>query len=186
MASDRAVSSRCRADATELIDAAPFDPLGALKVLTDHSVRYVLIGGFAATIRGSPVITGDLDLCYSRDDRNLRALAAALQELGAKLRGAPPDVPFQLDAQSIKNGDHFTFNTSAGSVDCLGTPAGTSGYKDLDAAATDEDIDGLTVRVASLDDLMRMKRAAGRTKDKLALEWLGALRDEIERGEGRP
>ncbi len=89
-----------------------------------------MIGGFAATIRGSPVITGDLDLCHARDHRNLEALAEALQELQAKPRGAPPDVPFQLHAQSIKNGDHFTFNTSAGSVDCLGTPARTSGYKD--------------------------------------------------------
>jgi len=162
---------------------APFEPLLALRVLNEHGVGFILIGGFAAAIRGSPVITGDLDLCYARDHRNLEALAEALQELQAKLRGAPPDVPFQLDAQSIKNGDHFTFNTSAGSVDCLGTPAGTSGYKDLDAAATDEDIDGLSVRVASLDDLMRMKKAAGRTKDNLALEWLGALRDELERDE---
>ncbi len=93
---------------------APFEPLLALRVLNEHGVRFILIGGFAATIRGSPVITGDLDLCYARDHRNLEALAEALQELQAKLRGATPDVPFQLDAQSIKNGDHFTFNTSAG------------------------------------------------------------------------
>jgi hypothetical protein len=166
------------------VTEAPFDPLLALRVLQDHGVRFILIGGFAASIRGSPVITGDLDLCYARDDRNLEALAGALQALQARLRGAPPDVPFELDARSIKNGDHFTFNTSAGAVDCLGTPSGTSGYGDLDAGATDEDIDGLTVRVASLDDLMRMKKAAGRTKDKLALEWLGALRDELERGSG--
>jgi hypothetical protein len=162
-----------------------FDPLLVLRVLKEHEVRVILIGGFAASIRGSPVITGDLDLCYARDDRNLESLATALQELGARLRGAPIDVPFQLDAQSIKNGDHFTFQTSAGPLDCLGIPAGTAGYRDLDTAATDEDVDGMTVRVASLEDLIRMKRAAGRTKDKLALEWLGALRDELERGEGR-
>jgi hypothetical protein len=166
------------------VSEPPFDPLLALRVLKDRDVRFIVIGGFASSIRGSPVITGDLDLCYARDDRNLEAFAAALQELGAKLRGAPPDVPFQLDAQSIKNGDHFTFITSAGRLDCLGTPAGTAGYRDLEAAATDEDVDGLTVRVAGLDDLMRMKRAAGRTKDRVALEWLGALRDELERGEG--
>jgi hypothetical protein len=162
------------------VSEPPFDPLLALQVLKDREVRFILIGGFAASIRGSPVITGDLDLCYARDDRNLEAFAAALQELGAKLRGAPPDVPFQLDAQSITNGDHFTFITSAGRLDCLGTPAGTAGYRDLEAAATDEDLDGLTVRVASLEDLIRMKEAAGRKKDLIGLEWLGALREELD------
>jgi hypothetical protein len=162
-----------------------FDPMKALRVLKEHDVRFILIGGLAASIRGSPVITGDLDLCYARDDGNLRTLASALSELEGKLPGAPDDVPFQLDARSLKNGDHFMFRTSAGPLDCLGTPAGTAGYRDLDAAASDEDVDGLTVRVAGLEDLIRMKRAAGRAKDRVALEWLGALRDEIEGG-GEP
>lgn len=157
-----------------------FEPLRAFRVLIDHGVRFIVIGGFGASIRGSPVITGDLDICYARDDENLERLAAALRQLDAKLRGAPDDVPFQLDARTLKNGDSFTFATSAGALDCLGTPTGTSGFDDLDAEATDEDLDGLRVRVASLDDLMRMKRASGRPKDLIGLEWLGAVRDEIE------
>ena len=157
-----------------------FDPLSVLRTLADHDVRFVLIGGFAAAIRGSPVITGDVDICYARDDDNLERLAAALDELGATLRGAPPNVPFQLDAQTLKAGDHFTFATRAAPLDCLGTPAGTDGFADLDASATDEDLDGLVVRVASVDDLIRMKRAAGRPQDLIAVEWLAALRDELE------
>lgn len=159
---------------------APFDPLGALQTLDRHGVRFIVIGGYAAAIRGSPVITGDVDICYARDDENLERLAEALRDLGATLRGAPPDVPFQLDAKTLKRGDAFTFNTTAGPLDCVGTPAGTAGFEDLDAEATDEDLDGLTLRVSSIEDLMRMKRAAGRTKDLIALEWLGALRDELE------
>jgi hypothetical protein len=125
------------------------------------------------------MITGDIDICYARDGANLQALAGALEELGATLRGAPPDVPFRLDAATLKAGDHFTFSTKAGSVDCLGTPAGTDGFADLDASATDEDLDVLTVRVASIDDLIRMKQAAGRPQDLIAVEWLSALRDEL-------
>jgi hypothetical protein len=160
-----------------------FDPLEMLQVLLAHRVQFVLIGGFAAVIRGSPVITGDLDICYARDDENLEHLAEALRNLKATLRGAPPDIPFLLDAQTLKNGDHFTFSTRLGSLDCLGTPAGTEGFTDLDADSTDEDLDGLTARVASLDDLIRMKRAAGRIKDRVALEWLGNLREELDGGE---
>lgn len=157
----------------------PFDPLGALRVLSRHGVRFVLIGGYAAGLRGSPMLTGDLDICYARDLANSEALASALRELGARLRGAP-DVPFRLDAATLKAGDHFTFSTDAGPLDCLGTPSGTDGFRDLDGSATDEDLDGLVVRVASLDDLIRMKRAAGRPQDLIAIEWLSAIRDELD------
>jgi len=162
------------------VSTPAFDPLLVLRILVEHGVRFVLIGGFAAAIRGSPVITGDVDMCYARRDENLERLAAALDELGAKLRGAPSDVAFQLDARTLREGDHFTFATNAGALDCLGTPAGTDGFADLDASATDEDLDGLVVRVASVDDLIRMKRAAGRPQDLIAVEWLAALRDELE------
>jgi hypothetical protein len=157
-----------------------FDPLAGLRALVDHAVRFVLIGGYAAALRGSPMMTGDVDICPARDRRNLDRLAEALRSLHARLRGAPDDVPFLLDRRTLEAGDHFTFATDAGPVDCLATPAGIDGFADLDASATDEDLDGLLVRVASLDDLIRMKRAADRPQDRIAVEWLSALRDELE------
>jgi hypothetical protein len=157
-----------------------FDPIAALRTLERHAVRYVLIGGFAAGLRGSPLLTGDLDICPARDDVNLERLADALRELGARLRGAPADAPFMLDGRTLAAGDHFTFATDVGPIDCLGTPAGTDGFRDLDASSTDEDLDGVVVRVASLDDLIRMKRAADQPQDRIAVEWLSALRDELE------
>lgn len=165
------------------LSAPSFDPLGALRALTRHGVRYVLIGGYAGTVRGWALITGDVDVCYARDTENLEHLAAALRELEARLRGpgVPDDLPFVLDATTLRNGDTFTFETDLGNLDVLGTPSGTRGFDDLDASATSVDVEGLVVRVTSLDDLIRMKRAAGRPKDLIQLEHLGALRDEIER-----
>jgi hypothetical protein len=155
-----------------------FQPVSILHALFDRRVRFVLIGGLAGAIRGSPVITGDVDICHARDRENLSRLAEALGGLSARLRGAPPDVSFQLDLATLEAGDHFTFATTLGALDCIGTPAGTDGFADLDASATDESLDGIVVRVASLEDLIRMKRAAGRRQDLIAVEWLEALRDE--------
>jgi hypothetical protein len=156
-----------------------FDPVGALRALLDHDVRFIVIGGVAGAAHGSPLITQDLDICYERSPENLERLAAALQQLHAKLRGVEDDVPFILDAKTLKAGDHFTFLTDAGDLDIMGTPAGSAGYDDLAAEAVETELGDIQVLVASLDDLMAMKRAAGRPKDLTALEFLGAIRDEI-------
>ena len=161
---------------------AAFDPLGGLRALVDHRVRFVLIGGYAGALRGSPMMTGDVDICPKGDPENLERLAETLRTLHARLRGAPADVPFVLDGRTLEAGDHFTFVTDAGPIDVLGTPAGTDGFADLAASASHEDLDGVIVRVASLDDLIRMKRAAGRAQDRIAVEWLSALRDELDEG----
>jgi len=158
-----------------------FEPIAALEVLLRHKVRFVLIGGYAGRLWGSNSITHDLDICYGRDDKNLEALAGALRELGARPRGAPPDIPFILDAKTLKAGDHFTFKTKFGSLDCLGTPAGSAGYPDLMRGSKEMVIDSLRVPVAALEDVIQMKRVAGRPKDLVEVEILAALREEIER-----
>jgi hypothetical protein len=159
---------------------AAFDPLRAFEVLNRHRVRYVVIGAFAGRLLGSPTVTRDVDVCYARDDDNLRALAEALRELHAHLRGAPGDVPFRLDARTLKAGDAFTFSTDAGDLDVLGSPPGSGGYDDLIRTSQKTDLGGLEVRVASIDSLIRMKRASGRPKDLIEVEVLAALRDELD------
>lgn len=156
-----------------------------LEMLTGEEVEFIVIGGVAGQLLGSPVVTFDLDICHARDPNNLERLARVLSTIEARLRGAPPDLPFRLDARTLMNGDSFTFTTTLGDLDILGTPAGTQGFDDLTTSAVGYEIDGLTVRVASLDDLIRMKRAAGRPKDLLAIEELGALRDELDGIGGR-
>lgn len=156
-----------------------FDPLRLLEALNRRGVRFMVVGGIAARLRGSPTVTRDLDICYARDAANLRALAAALADLHAQLRGAPQGLPFNPDARTLRAGDTFTLETDAGDLDLLGTPAGTDGFADLARDATPTDLGGLTVLVATVDDLIRMKRAAGRPKDLIEVEVLGALRDEL-------
>jgi hypothetical protein len=159
---------------------AEFQPEAVIDLFGRHRVRYILIGGLAGITHGAPIVTQDIDVCYARDRENLEALAAALAEVHAELRGADPGPPFRLDAKTLANGDAFTFTTDVGAIDILGTPAGTSGYDDLAATAEPFDLFGHRVLVAAIADIIRMKRAAGRPKDLLAVEQLGALLDAID------
>lgn len=158
-----------------------FDPERIFETLVAHQVRYVLIGGWAARLLGSPTVTVDVDICYSRDRANLERLAAALHDLGARLRGADSTLPFHLDARTLAAGSNFTFTTDAGDLDVLGDPAGVDGFDALERTATTLELGGFSVALASIDDLITMKRAAGRPKDRVELEILGALREELNR-----
>jgi hypothetical protein len=161
---------------------APFDPLDALRRLRKAGVEFVLIGGVAARLHGSPTLTRDVDICYSRDRSNAERLAKLLTRLHAGLRGIEDEVPFMLDGRTLLAGANFTFTTDVGDLDVLAIPAGTDGYDELAATAQEIDLGGFTVLVATLDDLIRMKRAAGRPKDRAEVEILAALRDELGDG----
>lgn len=157
-----------------------FDPKTILAALSRHRVDYVLIGGLAGMARGSSYPSYDVDIAYARDRDNLERLATALRELDSTLRGAPPNVPFQLDAETLERGSHFTFATPFGSVDILSDPDGAPPYACLKAdAGAPVAIEGEPVRVASLDHLIAMKEASGRTKDKLMATEYRVLSDEL-------
>jgi len=152
-----------------------------LTPLVDHGVEFVVIGGTAGLAQGSNFPTFDLDVAYARDRPNVKRLVEALREIGVRLRGAPEDLPFQLDEQMIENGANFTFITPYGDLDVLADVAGISSYEQLKASSSEKRIAGVGVRVASIDHLIAMKRASNRTKDKLMLEEYIVLADEQER-----
>lgn len=163
-----------------MIDRAFFQ---ILRTLNEHNLRYVLIGGLAANMWGSDQITLDVDICYSRDNDNITILVKALKALDAHLRGWPKGVPELIDERAFRLGDTMTFETKFGAFDCLGTPSGTDGYSDLVVHAKTMQIEeDVTVMVASIDDIIRMKRTAGRVKDLNAVESLKLLK-ELRRNE---
>ena len=159
----------------------PFDPLGGLERLLDHEVDFVVIGGLAARLHGSPTVTDDLDICHSKERTNLEKLASALASMNAYLRLPDPDerVDAVLDWRLLHATDNLTLATDFGSLDCLARPAGITSFDEMKARATIVDLESIQIRVASLDDLIAMKQAAGRRKDLIELEVLAALKDEI-------
>ena len=89
-----------------------YDPFAALRTLGRYGVRFVLIGGVAGRLWGSPIMTNNLDICPAWDRDNLTALAGALVELGARLRGVDEPVPFRLDARSLEGTENLAFTTT--------------------------------------------------------------------------
>ncbi|HEX6752126.1 MAG TPA: hypothetical protein VF093_00870 [Solirubrobacterales bacterium] len=146
--------------------------------LVRHGVDFVLIGGMAGVSHGSNYPSFDLDVLYARDRANIGRLVAALEEIGVRLRGAPADLPFVLDERTIENGANFTFITPYGDFDVLADAAGMPPYEDLRSEALEQKVSGIPVKIASLDHLIAMKRAANRPKDQLMVEEYLVLADE--------
>lgn len=144
---------------------ADFDPLEILRRLTARGVDFVIVGGFAAVIHGSPRLTQDLDLTYSHEPENLLALGEVLTQLNARLYGITDAVPFLADEETLKRTELLTLQTDLGKLDLLARPLGAPPYADLRRAAERIDVDGLLVSVVAIPDLLAMKRSAGRPKD---------------------
>ena len=155
-------------------------------VLGDHDVAYVVIGGLAAVLHGSPTRTGDADICADRQPENLRRLAGALRDLEARIRvdAAPRGFAFACDEHFLASMAMVNLITPYGALDISFQPAGTAGYDDPIRNATELEIEGTRVPVASLTDVIRSKEAADRPKDHQTLSTLRALRDEIAKREG--
>jgi hypothetical protein len=165
---------------------APLDPICLFQVLAEHRVEYVLVGGMAAVLHGSPTLTGDADIVPSPTPDNLVRLSTALTGLNARVRSlADPDgIAFDPHPELLASMAMLNLTTRCGDLDLTFTPAGTGGYDDLVDRAITFDVEGTRVPVASLDDVIRSKRTADRPKDRAVLPVLEALRDEIRRLEG--
>jgi hypothetical protein len=154
---------------------AEFDAKQLLRALTDGGVDFVVIGGVAAVLHGSARATFDLDVCFASNPDNLEALGRTLIGLRAQLRGVTEAVPFVPDAAALRRVDVLTLTTTAGDLDVLRAPSGAPRYDVLRGHADRFDVGGFEVRVASVEDLIAMKTAAGRPKDLADVEELEAI-----------
>ncbi len=160
-----------------------FQPAEIIAALERHAVRYVVIGGLAATLHGSPVMTTDADICPARERDDLERLARALVELRARIRtsGVPEGLVFACDATFLSRIEvALNLTTKFGDLDLSFIPSGTSGFEDLRQHAVTMSLMGCPVAVASLADVIRSKEAANRPKDQTALPALRLLLQRLK------
>ena len=160
---------------------AEFRPEEILRVLVDHGVRFVLVGGYAAVVHGAAYVTTDIDVVPDRSQDNLARLSRALDTLHARIWTStePEGIPFGHDGHSIGESRVWNLVTDHGRLDLTFEPSGTTGYADLARDAIALTILGVPVDVASLADVIRSKEAAGRVKDRLVLPGLRELQEEF-------
>ena len=118
---------------------APLDPECLFRALRDHDVDYVLIGGLAAVLHGSPAMTNDADIVPARDGRNLERLAGALRALRARLRvsDTPDGVEFDPHPALLQSMATLNLTTRCGDLDLTFSPAALDDFDALSTARRD-------------------------------------------------
>jgi len=156
-----------------------FRPTVLIGALVRAGVDFVVIGGVAVVVQASPRFTRDLDITYATDTPNLERLGALLVAVDATLRGVEEDVPFTPDSRTLRNTRMLRLTTRDGALDLLAEPPGSPGYRALRRHADLVELDDVSVRIASLEDLLEMKRAAGRPQDEIDIQSLEVARSRI-------
>jgi predicted nucleotidyltransferase len=153
-----------------------FNPRAILRKLVEAGVDFVVIGGIAVIASGYVRTTRDLDIAFAGDTSNLEALGGVLTRLNSKLREVADTVPFVADARTLAGIQLLTLETDLGWLDVHRTVSGVDGYERLRERARRVLISGVPVLISDVEDLIAMKRAAGRPQDLTDIEALEAIK----------
>jgi hypothetical protein len=159
------------------------DARALFKVLAEHRVDYVVVGGLAVQTHGFLRGTVDLDIIPRPDLSNLTSLAEALAEVEARMFRTTQPVNV-TDPHLLQRAPFVPLMTDHGRLDILSIHSAAGAprsYEDLKERALRLDLDGIPVAVVGLDDLIRMKRAAGRDTDLADIRALTAADQDLER-----
>lgn len=146
----------------------------------------MIVGGIAVVLQAMPRFTKDLDICYSPDQENLDALGRVLVALEARLRGVSEQVPFVPDGHTLRQTQIVCLTTHAGDIDLLVDPDGAPRYRVLRRRADLMELAGHQVLVASIEDMLAMKRATGRPQDLVDVESLEVARERRRADSKKP
>jgi hypothetical protein len=155
-----------------------FDARELFRALAHRNVEYVTVGGIAIQAYGGQRLTQDLDVAIAASTDNLARLASALLDLDARILG--PDGQRSRSAPSanlLASSDQWHLITVHGPLDILTLPAHLGSFADMRARAYEVPLGDLSIPIAHREDLLRMKRAAGRPQDLADVRLLESLDD---------
>jgi predicted nucleotidyltransferase len=159
------------------LNATPLRLRELLERLIEAEVRFILVGGLALNAWGHMRATQDVDVVPDPDRENLARLDGLLRELGGRVDVGGRLLDSDAISTFLRTGDRTLVRTELGQVDVLQGLPQVPRYDELEKQAKEIDIDGLSVRVCSLDHLLEMKRASDRPRDKEDIEALEAAQN---------
>jgi predicted nucleotidyltransferase len=148
-----------------------------LSGLTDAGVEFVVVGGVAGAVHGSPFVTNDLDICYDTARGILTRISRLLSRWKAYPRGWEPGLPFVADVRALTTTPVLTLRTTEGELDLLDRVDGVGAYREVFESSEEITAFAIRFRVLTLDALIRARRASGRPKDLAQIPTLEALAD---------
>lgn len=148
--------------------------------LCDADIAFVIVGGFAAMLHGSSLVTRDLDVCAVLTTENVQKLRDTFRELHPFHRLTPQKLSFLDNPDPGVAVRNLYLRTDIGPVDVLSSILGVGDFERVYAQSTEVELFGRKCRVISLDDLIRAKEALGREKDLLAAKELRAIREKAK------
>jgi len=154
-----------------------------LRRLVGAGVDFVIVGGYAGVVHGCTLVTQDVDICCNFTPGNLLALQKAIADLHAVHRMTPGRQPLELTAENASQFRNLYLDTDLGHLDCLSEIEGLGGYDEVAKASQTIEIDGLPLRVLTIDALITAKEAMNRPRDREAVRQLRAIKELEDRDE---
>jgi len=155
-----------------------FDARELFRGLAHHDVDYVTIGGVAIQAYGGQRLTQDLDVAIDASTDNLERLAGTLLDLDARILGPTGERSRSVPTASLlASSDHWHLITPHGPLDVVVLPAHLGPFAEMRARAHEVPLGDLSIPIAHRDDLLTMKRAAGRPQDLADVALLESLDD---------
>jgi hypothetical protein len=149
-----------------------------LRALNEARVEYVVIGGYALAAHRYVRGTDDLDIVPKPVRVNMQRLVKAVEGLEAvpvELEGGfrPEELPVQFGLQSLLAGGTWALSTRYGILHIMQAVPGAEDYEELRANAKSVSLEDVgDVLFVGREQLIRMKRSAGRLKDQADVEEL--------------
>jgi hypothetical protein len=150
-----------------------------LQRLCDADIDFVIVGGFAALLHGSTLVTRDLDICAVLSQGEVAKLRDALRDLNPRHRLTSSKLSFLSTPDSGVDVKNLYLETELGTVDILSSILGVGDFSRVRAASIEIELFGRRCRVISIGDLIQAKEALARDKDLLAAKELRAIREKL-------
>ncbi len=152
-------------------------------LLAENEVRFVIIGGFAASLYGSSCVTEDIDLCIPFDAENMQSLLNAFRDIHPAHRLIGKSRPLDEGADQLSRFKNLYLQTDLGSIDLLSEVAGVGRFNDVMEHSVEIELYGMPCCVLDIESLIRTKREMARPKDQEAIRQLEAIKEISNRTE---